>query len=310
MEINEILKEAEPEAVASWLTEKGYIARTKEGHDKFLNDELEKTKKQLTNDIHTGYRKDVLELTGIDRNEGEKDYDYMKRAVSTKLHGLQEYEGKVKTLSEQLEDLKKNGVKDKDAFEEVKKREEAIKEQAKKREEELTSKIEQLTSANKQNKVNNVISEAMSKIRSQLKAAEAFGGEKFREDIIATRLETFNKMYKPIIQENGAIIWHDINDKPVMEESTYEPKGAGELLVDTFKDMIDTTRHQGGAGGAGSEGKPGGKPDENKHKLDLPAHIQSQVQLGEWLISEKKIDKNSVDFTTFFNANKEGLKLR
>ncbi|MGL5981136.1 MAG: hypothetical protein ACRCZY_09730, partial [Phocaeicola sp.] len=49
-------------------------------------------------EIHGRYEADIKEIVGVDKNQGEKAYDYMKRVLG-------DYKGKVSTSSEAINEL-------------------------------------------------------------------------------------------------------------------------------------------------------------------------------------------------------------
>lgn len=101
LQSNEVLKTLSPEQI-SVITKLS------------ANDENTVIGKKI-GEIHSSYEKDVFEISGVQKNNGEKGYEYTKRVLASTLSGLKEYqtklpeyETKTKEYETQIKNLQKS----------------------------------------------------------------------------------------------------------------------------------------------------------------------------------------------------------
>lgn len=210
--------------------------------------------------LHGQYDADILSITGIAKNGGEKSYDYAKRVLS-------EYKtqiGSTASVQAKLDEAQKEVQKLKDKLA-AGAGDEAIKQQLKDAKAQVTQLQEQLTTKESE------FAKAKEKLEGQIKDVHvdyafqaAIGGLKFKSGITegiqkillaSAKAEILAKGTPDFIDngQGGKVLVFRGQDGNVLNNpsNNLNPFTAQELLMQTsIKDAIDTGRQQTGTGTA------------------------------------------------------------
>ena len=220
--------------------------------------------------LHGQYDADILSISGIAKNQGEKSYDYAKRVLSsyeTKAKAAKATEAELKAAKEQVASLQAKieaGAGD----ETLRKQLNDAKTQVSQLQQQLTAKTTELT--NKQAEFDKTIKDTH--VDYAFKAATA--GLKFKDAIPASVRDTLLASAKaevlakgtPDFIDNGnggkTLVMRDANGNILNNPANnLNPYTISELVMQTsIKDVIDEGRKQngGGTGGNGGNGGHGG----------------------------------------------------
>ena len=220
--------------------------------------------------LHGQYDADILSISGIAKNQGEKSYDYAKRVLSsyeTKAKAAKATEAELKAAKEQVASLQAKievGAGD----ETLRKQLNDAKTQVSQLQQQLTAKTTELT--NKQAEFDKTIKDTH--VDYAFKAATA--GLKFKDAIPASVRDTLLASAKaevlakgtPDFIDNGnggkTLVMRDANGNILNNPANnLNPYTISELVMRTsIKDVIDEGRKQngGGTGGNGGNGGHGG----------------------------------------------------
>lgn len=285
------------DVVKSTLTANKYVVQSEGEHQEFLKNHESVVVAKKTGEHATAIEKDVYDLTGIQKADNEKYYDYMKRAVGEKV-------GAVTKLQGELDALRAKGGNPNEVD--------------KARIAELEKKI-----ADKEKDYGTQLSERDKEL------LETRASVAIEKDLSAQRAK-----YKPTIPASlielaeGAVIssllskarWMDVDGKKtivfvgddnnvVIDQSTMKPATAAFFLKSSpaLKDLVDEGKKaegsgssgSGGAGGKEGSGKYSGLPGDVKTKMALTAHLK---QLG--------IMDGTPEFAEIFDRDGKDLPLR
>lgn len=240
----------------------------------------------------------IAEVTKVKRNADEKSLDFLARAVGL----LNDNSTKV---TEELDSLRKSTAEGDSASAEIQKQFDAFKKAKEKEITDLSGKVGNMEGAQFKNRVDLAVNEAMSKIRGTLKQDK--DNDKIIEAAVNNEISEFYKNVKAV-DHQGGLIYHDSEDKPLIDKTNGNHLGAFEILNDRLGYLIDETRVQGGTGSNGKFTPPG--EGDNKFKLQLPDNVKTKVQLTAYLQQEKSLDPNSGEFNNYFKENGTTLPLR
>lgn len=246
-------------------------------------------------ELHSMYDVDIKEATGIDKGQGEKTYDYLKRAMKEKASSFNadEYTKKIEALEKEKEELLKKG--DSKAVEELRKqldekakKIEAIKDQHR---EALAQKEEELKSFNSK----------LEEYKVESKFSDALRGLKFNDTIpeparkaLINEAQGYVKgLQREWINEGdkSTLIFKNAEGEILRDKATLEPLGIDKLIGSRLAPILAEERK---AAGAGSKG--GGKVEVSG--VDLTG-VSSKVELTKAIqrhLIEKGIDRASTDF--------------
>lgn len=241
-------------------------------------------------ELHGQYDKDVLEVTGISKEQGEKSYDYVKRVLSTykqKSEGTETLNKKISDLQTEIEGYKKTIAEGKGS--------EAISQQLKDAQKQL-SDLKNLYDTDKKKWEENYIS-LNSQYQQSLINGEfdkALQGMKFKsiypESVQKTLIESAKRTILSTskadwVEEDGVkkLVFRDSAGNIMTNpENKLNPFTPGELLKRELKDVIDTGRnqqgtgtHAGGSGGSATLDLTGVKTQTEADEV-ISAHLMSQ----------------------------------
>lgn len=215
-------------------------------------------------ELHGQYDADVLSVTGIAKNQGEKSYDYVKRILGDykqKSAGVGALNAQITDLKNQIEGYKKTIEEGKGS--------EAVAQQLRDAQKQLADTKNLFESKNKEweDKYNNLNSQYQNSL-IDAEFGKALQGMKFKsiypESVQRTLIESAKRTVlsaaKPDwVEDNGVkkLVFRDsAGNIMTNQENRLNPFTPGELLQRELKDVLDTGRQQKGAG---TQGIPGGR---------------------------------------------------
>ena len=234
-------------------------------------------------ELHGRYDEDVKAVTGIEKNQGEKSYDYVKRVLAdlkTKSAGapdLQSYENEIATLKSQIA----NGKGD-----------EAIRQQLKDAQAELAT-LKTQYEVDKQNWGNKEkeYADKITGIEIDSNFEKATAGLKFRagypESVQRTLLSSAKSAilgaYKPDwVEADGQriMVFRDKNGEILRNKSnSLNPYTADELISEQLKEVLDNGRIITGAGTQGQ-----GNGQSGSAEVFNIAGAKTQVEADEIIV--------------------------
>lgn len=217
-------------------------------------------------ELHGQYDNDVLSVTGIAKNQGEKSYDYVKRILGDykqKAAGAEVLNTQITELKTQIEGYKKTIAEGKGS--------EAVAQQLKDAQKQLADTQALFETKNKewQEKYDSLNSQYQQSL-IDAEFSKALQGMKFKsiypESVQKTLIESAKRTVlsaaKPDwVEENGVrkLVFRDVSGNIMTnQENRLNPFTPGELLQRELKDVLDTGRQQRGAGTQGNQGGSGG----------------------------------------------------
>ena len=236
-------------------------------------------------ELHGSYDKDILDTSGIEKNQGEKSYDYAKRVIGSfkesagKAEGLateiKGFKTEISTLTQKIADGKGNEVvaqklKDnKDKLVELQGLYDTDKKAWETKEGEFATKM------NTQN-VNHAFSAIQLKFKTEYP-------ESVQKTLTNAARETVLSKYKPDFIDDGkggkAMVFRD--DKGIIQnnaENKLNPYTAEELIKLQLKDVLDAGRK---AAGGGAGGGAAGADDVNITDI---GSAKNQVEADEIIV--------------------------
>ena len=217
-------------------------------------------------ELHGQYDNDVLSVTGIAKNQGEKSYDYVKRILGDykqRAAGEEALNAQITELKTQIEGYKKAILEGKGR--------EAVAQQLKDAQKQLadTQALFETKSKEWQEKYDSLNSQYQQSL-IDAEFDKALQGMKFKsiypESVQKTLIESAKRTIlgtaKPDwVEENGArkLVFRDAaGDIMTNQENRLNPYTPGELLQRELKDVLDTGRQQKGTGTQSNHGGSGG----------------------------------------------------
>lgn len=217
-------------------------------------------------ELHGQYDNDVLSVTGIAKNQGEKSYDYVKRILGDykqKAAGAEALNNQITELKTQIEGYKKTIAEGKGN--------EAVAQQLKDAQKQLADTQALFETKNKewQEKYDSLNSQYQQSL-IDAEFSKALQGMKFKsiypESVQKTLIESAKRTIlgtaKPDwVEENGVrkLVFRDAAGNIMTnQENRLNPFTPGELLQRELKDVLDTGRQQRGTGTQGNQGGSGG----------------------------------------------------
>ena len=217
-------------------------------------------------ELHGQYDNDVLSVTGIAKNQGEKSYDYVKRVLGEYKQKAAETEA----LNTQITELKTEIEGYKKTIE-AGKGNEAIAQQLRDAQKQLADTQALFEAKNKewQGKYDTLNTQYQQSL-IDAEFGKALQGMKFKsiypESVQKTLIESAKRTVlasaKPDwVEENGErkLVFRDAAGNIMTnQENRLNPFTPGELLQRELKDVLDTGRRQTGTGTQGQQGGQGG----------------------------------------------------
>lgn len=207
-------------------------------------------------DIHDQYDKDVKEITGIDRNQNEKTYDYTRRVLSdykAKIEGSSNLQGEIakyKTNIAELQQQIKEGKGD-----------ESIRKQLKDFQDQYGAlKTQYDTDKSSWEKERQGYLSNFAQIKKDSQFEKAISGLKFKSVYPEAIQKSLLDSTVSALQSEYKIDWIKDGDKEVMifrdqkgevlrnKGNSLNPYTAQELIKERLKEVLETAQPVGGAG--------------------------------------------------------------
>lgn len=254
--------------------------------------------------LHGQYDNDILSITGVAKNSGEKSYDYLKRVLKANkadLDTLTTVKQELTTAKAKVTNLEKKiaeGAQD-----------ETLKQQLKDAKQQVTQLQNQLTTKQQE------FDTEKQKLQTQLQAthvdyafAAATNGLKFKSGITEGIQKTLLNAAKAEVLQRGTPEFQQNTDgtqKLVFRgadgnvlnnpKNNLNPYTFEELIMETsIKDVIDTGRQQSG-GGTGPLGKHGSGGASALDLSGMKTQIEADKAIETYLLSNG-ITRDSVEF--------------
>ena len=262
------------------------------------NDENAVIGKKLA-DVHSQYDADVYSTTGIQREQSEKTYDYVKRVLSkfkTEVGELPTVKSSLQKLEQEkkeLEETIKSG-KGSEAISQQLKDAQSMIDSLKKTNEttiaELTNKFKEKEAEVSTIKVNSVFEKSLASIKLKEEYTDSI-----KDILINNAKSTILASYKTDWVD-GKMIFRDSNGEIVRNPNNLQnPYTAEELLKENLKDALFVETDKSGGG-------TGGKNPDTGDILDISS-AKDQYQADEIFskyLMKKGYSRGSVDFDVAF----------
>lgn len=278
------------------LIQKGLKIRTEQSEtqflDRFKNDVIEKTIPERIREVHDKYDQDVRELTGIDRKQDEKSYEYMKRA----------FKEKETNLASKIAELEKQATKGGDPDGVLKQQIDELKAQNENLQNNLQSKSDEI--AQMQGKFE--IGQKRSKLMNEYNQIKANFKKDLPDYFKVFENETLEKVLKNTREENGKLI--PLNeDGTIMKDADLNIVDIKDVLKMKFKDALDTNKPSG-TGGTGSSTTI--DPETiSVEDFQVPATIKNQQDLMTHML-ELGLERGTKKFNEIYRKYGAKLPLR
>jgi hypothetical protein len=277
------------QAIQQFLTKKGYVLRTTDQEKSFLETHTQQQIDAAFSQRNTQLEQDIESLTGIKRNSNEKHYDFLKRAVSSRLTEVNDLKAKIADWEKKggagsetiINDLKNQLASAQQTYQQA-----------------LSEKETALNELNKKffgTQLNSTWDQSLSKLRPM------FTESPLIDDAVDARRRRFFDEHEAI-ESNGQIVFKKKSDgKILISTADGKPKSADEIVKELYKDLIDKKRQQGGSGSSGGGTPPpgdgGAQPPADWKQIQIPIDkIKNGVQLHEYMRTELKMDERTKEF--------------
>lgn len=288
--------------IVSWLEKGGHVIRTTKQDTDYLEAQVQPRVDKVLGERNTQIEQTVLKITGLPKNQGEKFYEYMERAVNDKLKAVSELESKIK-------EFESKGLEGSTLAQQYKKELENTQKQIQTLNQEwegkLTEKEQRYFNTGIVNELDKLVGDMRLKFRQDVDPA-------ILEDSIAGKLAKFHSENKAKSLD-GHVIWTDTNGVTRNSKSDGKPLSTKEVLAPYFENLIDKNKGKGGSGSGegGNGGQGGGAGGDQKWKdITLPPEIKTRVALMEYLTSEKKLSQDTKEFAEAFDNLGKNMPLR
>lgn len=251
-----------------------------------VNDENQVINNKI-GELHGHYDQDVKEVSGVDKNQGEKSYDYMKRVLGdfkSKVGGVTEFQTKITGYETEIANLKKQISEGKG--------DEVIRQQLKDAQTELaTLKTQYDTDKTAWGTKEKEFSQQISGIQVDTQFEKATAGLKFKagypesvqKTLISSAKSAILGTYKPDwVEADGQkiMVFRDAKGEILRNKSNgLNPYTAQELISDQLKEVLDAGKK---TTGTGTE-EPGKGGVETIEIVDI-AGAKTQVQADEIIV--------------------------
>jgi len=251
-----------------------HVIRSKEEDDSWRTGFEQDLVSKKTREIATAVEEDIFNASGIEKEEGEKYYDYNKRVVSY----LKERADKSKKLESKLEEAINS------------KGDETLKKEL----DQYKARIEEMTNAHK---------DEMTTVKTQFETSQkkgvisasakgmAFGD--FPEDVVNTMLSSAESelLNTPSAMLDGELVFLDDNGDVMKDKESFKNITATDLLRGKLGSILKVEGQT--AKGVGTSA-PATKPS-----AIAPADVKTKIQLDRYLI-EQGVPKGTAEYSEKF----------
>lgn len=234
-------------------------------------------------EIHGGYEKDVLELTGQEKNKGEKAYDYVKRVLGAYKADLETSSSSLTALKAEKETLEakfKEGG-DKALLQKIKDAEDKIKAFELTREEEkaaFTAKEAEYQEKIKGIKLEHILDKSL----SSLKFSSAYPDDAVKRNIAAAKMSLFAE-YQADFDEQGNAILRDKEGAIVRDkDDNNNPLTLSKAFAKNLDFMIDKGKQGAGTGTTA----PNGGRSVALNLAGASTQVQADGKIKEYLMAQ------------------------
>ena len=279
-----------------------YIVRTEDEEKVFLENfglkvEEEKIKPQVRK-IYDQYEGDILSVSGIKKESGEKAYDYAKRVIGefkTKAERTDAIEKEMSSLKEQI----KAGTGDKQLLADL----EAVRKAYKELEDSKDKEVGTLKSDYDKFKVRSEISSALS-------------GMVFKKNIPEPAIKAFtdqviNELTNIASLQDGKLVFMKDGVPMRNAHNALNPYTAKELLEERMKEIRDTGKTLNGGPDVSKEiTKEFDKTGKvTKIAMIIPDSVKSKVELSEYLVKAGLL-RGTEDYNLAYKEYSASLPMR
>jgi ppGpp synthetase/RelA/SpoT-type nucleotidyltranferase len=287
------------DSISKYLEKTGHVVRTTDQEKTFLEARTQAEVNKALGERYQQFENTILETTGIPKSQGEKFYEYHKRAVTEKLKD-------VNTLQDKLKEFETKGLQGSELAQQYKRDLEAARQQMATINADWENKYKQKDEEIFSTKVEGDIEKVLAKIRSKIDPTIK---PELVEDIVAARLAKFQRENKPANLEGMLVFKNPTTGVTYTGKKDGKPEGTEERLLPYFADIISEQRQQGGAG-SGQQGQGGNGQQPKWKEINLPAEIKTRLQLTEYLMQVAKLDPSTKDYSDAFEALKGTMPLK
>lgn len=291
------------DAVKHLETNEKFIIRDPDQEKQFLENYTKKLIDDKTREFHSTFENNVRDLTGIDREDNEKSYDYLKRAWTGQVSSKKELENTITEMQKKLKEYEEKGVKGNDLAEQLTNQLNETKNLLKKANEEKENVVKEYESKAFESSYNSKLNDAVNMLRPSFKKDLP---KEIIEHTISSVLNNFKQEIQPVKLDGGGFVFNDKDGKPMVNVKNGNMLSATDILEERLNFIIDEKRVQSGAG-SGDGGAGSGDDGGGKYDLKLPDTVKSRTALIGHLKDVIKVEQGSRDFDRYYNANKEGL---
>lgn len=264
-------------------------------------------------ELHGGYDKDIFEVSGVKKKEGEKSYDYAKRVLgdfktkaesaSTLSAEIDSYKTTIKDLNQKIKDgntdpvLKQKLADTESALAAIQTQYDTDKSIWEKEKGEITSQI------------------TMTKINSQFDKAVA--GLKFKPEYPESVQTTLRKSaesnimtkYKPDWLDDSTLVFRDPKTNEIVRNPANQqnPFTAQELLAAELKDVLDAGKP--GKGGGTNEPNPGGTEVTLTDLAGVKTQVEADEIIQTYLMKTKGLVRGTPEFAEQWNTLRKENKV-
>lgn len=259
------------------------------------NDEDQVIGKRI-GEVHQSYENDFKELTGFDKENGEKSYNFIKRGVTSlidKSTSSSELESNYNSLLQEKEELM-NKIKEGKGNEEISTKYDSLKN-------EMSSLKTQYENSllEKDQQISKILEEQkLGRITSILKKSAPSLNESLNENqrsmILDTTLSSVLNKYNVDLEGDSLVFKSKDDDTILRNKDNYlQPFTANEILKNELSDWIGNEKTKTGGGGSSQNGK-------TNHSLIISGaknRIEADMMIDKHL-KEQGLQRGSMEFVT------------
>ena len=277
----------------------GVVVRTPEQEQEYWNNTVQEQINNRTKELYGSFEEHIAKVTGQDRKDGEKAYDYFTRVWTDTTKSFDQ------TRSEYERKLEEK-ISAADAGNEFKKRYEALQEKYRTDRENFEGQLKEKDRAVFMTKVQSTIDKDIERIALELD--KNYAPNDFTKKAVLENLRNQFQNRTVPHDVNGVLMFNDKDDKPILNEKNGQPLTGYDILKSLLPaEALKAPKTIGGMGGDGGAGHNGDDPED----LVLPETVKNLSDLVKH-IQEKFPDVNrfSPEFDKIFAKNKSKVAFK